>query len=217
MDGFVDTILSEYGVFAVFFLLLLSGFGIPLGEEVINIPAGALIAHDALPWWPTLGLAYLGVVIADFIWYVICRHFGTRLLTMRFIRRIVHPRRLLEVKHQMDQRGVWLIVAARFIPGSRSSAITVAGMFHMHPGMFMIATSLCVMITAPLQIALGFWLGTYVHTDGTDTGELLLRVLGLVVLIIVLLGAVNVWRAYRASKHRPKRARARWLREGAAW
>ena len=216
MDTFVDTILTNYGVFAVFFLLLLSGFGIPLGEEIINIPAGAFIAHGVLDWWPTLGLAYLGVVTADCIWYCICRHFGTRLLTMRWTRRLVHPRRLLEMKHQMDQRGVWLIVAARFIPGSRSSAITVAGMFHMHPGKFMTATALCVLITAPFQVLLGYWFGTYVSTEDGNTGQLVLRVIGLVVLVMVVIGALNIWRAHRASRHRPPRARAKWLRE-TAW
>ena len=40
---------GPYGPWVVFVLLLASGVGIPIGEEVVNIPAGFLIAKFNSP------------------------------------------------------------------------------------------------------------------------------------------------------------------------
>ena len=61
MEGLIDQLL-EYGPWVVFGLLLLSGVGIPLGEDIIIIPAGMLVQHGDLPFWETLLAAYFGVI-----------------------------------------------------------------------------------------------------------------------------------------------------------
>ncbi len=61
--GMVD---PTWGPWVIFGLLLLSGFGIPLGEDIIIIPAGMLVQQDALPIWPTLFAAYFGVVLVTY-------------------------------------------------------------------------------------------------------------------------------------------------------
>ena len=125
---------AEYVPWIVLGLLLASGFGIPIAEDIVIIPAGVLIGEQMLGsdiWLPTLICAIIGVATADMLWFTWCSRFGTRLLHQRFFRRLLHPKRLLQAKHQIDRRGVWFIVAARFIPGSRTPAITVAGLMHL--------------------------------------------------------------------------------------
>ena len=117
---------AEYLPWIVLALLLASGFGIPIGEDIVIIPAGVIIGEQMLGagiWVPTLIAAVVGVATADMLWFTWCSKFGTRLLHRRFIRRFLHPKRLLQAKHQIDKRGAWFIVAARFIPGSRTPAI----------------------------------------------------------------------------------------------
>ena len=69
MQEFVLSNLDIYGPIAVFALLMLSGFGIPLGEDFVVIPAGILIARGEFPLVATMLSAYFGVVIADFLWF----------------------------------------------------------------------------------------------------------------------------------------------------
>ena len=121
MEDLIANFLDSYGPLAVFCLLMLSGFGIALGEDIITIPAGVFIAAGHMDFWPTLIAAYAGVVLADWLWFWICSNYGTRLLHQRWFKRLVHPRRMLEIKHQFERRGVWLIVFARFIPSSRTT------------------------------------------------------------------------------------------------
>ncbi|MDP7070802.1 MAG: DedA family protein [Phycisphaerales bacterium] len=204
---------AEYLPWVVLALLLASGFGIPIGEDIVIIPAGVIIGEQMLGsgvWVPTLLAAILGVATADVLWFTWCSRFGTRLLHKRFIRRFLHPKRLLQAKHQIDTRGAWFIVAARFIPGSRTPAITVAGLMHLRFWRFALATWSCVMVTAPMQFATGILVGYGIASRGTF-GTLQWVIAG-VALTIVVSAAGVVFAKSRGRKTEPPRARAAWLK-----
>jgi membrane protein DedA with SNARE-associated domain len=211
MEAFIEANLSVYGPLAVFLLLLISGFGLALGEEMVTIPAGVFIAHGRLDFLTTALCAYVAIVLADSIWYWICRHYGTPLLHRKWFKRLVHPRRMLEVKHQLERRGVWLIVMTRFIPSSRTTAISVSGMFHMPYWKFVIANMCCVVFTVPLQLGVGYLLGSGMSAE-KSFAELLLHVLGIALAIVLVTLIIGWWTRYRFSRRRPPRAKASWLR-----
>ncbi|MCZ6837623.1 MAG: DedA family protein [Planctomycetota bacterium] len=202
---------ESYGPFAVFLLLMLSGIGIPLGEDVIIIPAGALVQARELPLKLTFVMAYLGVVLADFTWFTIISRYGTLLLHQRWLRKMIHPRRLLQAKHQIDKRGAWMIVFARFIPGSRSSAITAAAMLHMPFWKFAMATSICVLFTVPIQMGLGWLIAMNLGTE--NTASLVMRLIGLLMLLIACVFVWGLIKKHRESKKGAPRAKAKWLRK----
>lgn len=210
MQSFILENFELYGPLAVFFLLLLTGIGVPLGEDLIVIPAGAFVAQGHMNfWWAALG-AYAGVVISDMMWYGICYRYGTRLLHRRFLKRAVHPRRLLEAKHQMEQRGAWMVLMARFVPGSRTTAITCAGILHMSFWKFALATAVGVLFTVPMQIGIGILSVRVVGVDSIT--ELLRLILGLMVLAVAIMLGAAAWRRHVSSRRRAPRAKARWLR-----
>lgn len=210
MEHFIFENLSTYGPIAVFLLLMLSGFGIALGEEMVTLPAGMLIAADQMDFAVTALSAYVAIVSADLLWFAICRHYGTPLLHKPWFKRLVHPRRLLEGKHQLERRGAWLIVMARFIPSGRTSAIAVAGTLHMPFWKFAIATAGCVLVTVPLQLTLGYLIGRGLGTE--SMADLLLKMLGLVVLLVALVIVITWWTTHRRQHRRLPRAKAAWLR-----
>jgi membrane protein DedA with SNARE-associated domain len=210
MEDFIANNLSTYGPLAVFLLLMLSGFGLALGEEMVTIPAGVFIATGRLDFLATAVCAYVGIVAADCMWFAICRHYGTPLLHKRWMKRLVHPRRMLQAKHQVERRGAWLIVMVRFIPSSRTSTITVAGMLHMPFWRFFIATASCVLITVPTQLGIGYLIGRQVATE--SLADLVPRVLAIVALIILTTLVIGAVSRYRAEKRGVPRAKASWLR-----
>ncbi|MHC4413920.1 MAG: DedA family protein [Planctomycetota bacterium] len=210
MEDVYANLLSTYGPFTVFLLLMLTGVGIPLGEDLIVIPAGILIGHGTLAFAPTALFAYLGVVCADLLWFGICWTYGTPLLHKRWFKRSVHPRRLLEVKHEIEQRGAWVIVMSRFIPGSRTPAITAAGILHLSPWKFALAEGACCLATVPLQLGLGIAVAKGVGTE--ETADLVRSLIGVVILILAVLVGLTWWRQRRAHGHRLPRAKVAWLR-----
>ena len=199
-----------WGPWVVFGLLLLSGVGIPLGEDIIIIPAGMFIAHEAMSLWPTLLAAYCGVVCGDIMWFMVCSKFGTRILHKKWFKRTIHPRRLLQAKYQFDKRGAWVIVLSRFIPASRTTTITVAGVMHMPLSKFAIVTLLCCLLTVPMQLFAGWWIAESLQAKSTV--ELIVRLVGLVMVVVAVVWVYRLWMSHRTSGKRVPRARASWLR-----
>jgi membrane protein DedA with SNARE-associated domain len=202
--------LGAWSPFLVFGLLLLSGFGIPVSEDVVNLPAGILVGQGSWPLVPILIACYLGVIGGDAIWFFNLRTFGTPLLHRRWFKRFVHPKRLLQVKHQIDRRGAWVLVAARFIPGMRSPVLTASALLHMPWRHFFLVEFLCVLITVPMQVGAGYLIGRHLGSDDlARTATLVVAVIAgvLVVSALVPLG-IQAWR----RKHPLPRARASWLR-----
>ena len=69
MEDFYANLLGSYGPFAVFLLLMLTGIGIPLGEDVVIIPAGILAGAGTLDPW-LLGLMLLVVSSVCTRWWL---------------------------------------------------------------------------------------------------------------------------------------------------
>jgi membrane protein DedA with SNARE-associated domain len=157
MPKWIEEGIDRYGAVAIFVAFIVSGVGLHLSEDLILIPAGWLAANDWRMFAEFAFAAYLGIVLGDAGWFWMCRTFGTRVMHTKVFKRLFHPRRLLEIKWQIDQRGAWVLLAARFIPGTRTPVITMCGVLHMAWWKLLLVEGTCVLITAPLQMMIG-WL-----------------------------------------------------------
>ncbi len=197
--------IAQFGPLTILVLLML-----PLGEELILIPAGILIGNHSLPAVTTWLCAFLGVVFSDGVWFFLARYYGAPLLHKRWFKRLAHPRRMLQAKHQIEKRGAWVVVTARFVPGSRTTCLIMAGMLHMPVWKYMLANMLAAPVSVTLQLGLGYLIS---HGIGTrDKAELVLWLVAIGVIIVVG-GAAARWIASHIRRGGPTpRARAEWLR-----
>ncbi|MCP4837089.1 MAG: DedA family protein [Phycisphaera sp.] len=212
MADVIQQFLGDYGWLAMIALLLASGIGIPIGEELVNVPAGVFVGNGEMAVIPTFIAAYVGVLGGDFLWFSICRFFGRGLLKLRWFRRFVHPRRLLQAKHQFDRRGAGVLVLARFIPGTRSPALTIAALMRMPWRQFTVVEIVCCAVTTPLQVGIGILIGR--GLAGQTLQTTIFTALGIIAGIVALTGLVNWVIANRRRGEGPlPRARAEWLRQ----
>jgi membrane protein DedA with SNARE-associated domain len=202
----------QYGPWAILIIFILSGVGLHLSEDLILIPAGFLIAHGKhLDLWETLIAAYCGLVIGDILWIWMCRRFGTRMVQSRWFKRVVHPRRLLEAKHQMEERGIIVVILARFIPGTRTPVITMAGILHMAWWKLLTVEFTTCAITVPLQIGIGYLAGKGLG-ESKSTGELVVKLVAATAAFILIGFAIHWWVQMRKRAGRAPRSKASWLR-----
>lgn len=202
-----EALINTFGPIAVLILLIL-----PLmGEDVIIIPAGFLIGQGHLDPVQTFICAYIGALISDSMWYFVCYRYGTRLLHKNWFKRLAHPRRLLQAKHQVEKRGAWLIVTARFVPGSRTSATIAAGLLHMPTWKFLLAEGGCLLITVPMQLGLGYLVSQHVVGE-TGTAGKIMAIVGVIVTLVVGGFVWNWILQHRRTQQRAPRSKARWLR-----
>ena len=213
MPKWIEEGIEKFGAITVFVAFIISGIGLHLSEDLILIPAGWLSANDPWFFWELALAAYGGIVLGDLGWFLMCRTFGARILHGKFFKRMFHPRRLLEVKYQIDQRGVAVLIAARFIPGTRTPVITMCGILHMVTWKFIAVEAVCVLVTAPMQMAIG-WLAFHAAAKAGVTDIFHQIMIGVAVTLAVVIGLWLVHRAIeqRKSKKRPPRAKVAWLR-----
>ena len=207
IDQRVLDAISDYGPIAVLVLLIM-----PLmGEDIIIIPAGFLIGQGHLPWWSTFFCAWIGAMISDGMWYFLCYRFGTPLLHKKWFKRLAHPRRLLQAKHQIERRGAWLIVTARFVPGSRTSTMIVAGLMHMAPWKYLTINGGLLLVTVAMQLGFG-WLVAHHIVGSTSMVGKILGIVGLVAVLLIGAFVLNWWLNNRQSRMRAPRAKVTWLK-----
>jgi len=210
-EGSIARLMREHGPWIVFVLFVVSGVGLHLSEDFILIPAGFLAARGDMPLVETLIAAWLGLAVGDILWVAICRRWGTRLVHSRWFKRLVHPRRLLEAKHQMERRGVAVVALARFIPGTRTPVVTMAGILHMPWYKFLPVELGCALITVPLQAGIG-----YVAALGIGKTESTFElVVWIVVIGAALVAAFLTLHWYLQARQRAGRAprsKVSWLR-----
>ena len=73
----------------VFLILLATGFGIPVPEELPIAIAAMMARWEVMNWWGALLSCLGGVLAGDILLYGLGRHFGRRILNWPTARR--HP------------------------------------------------------------------------------------------------------------------------------
>ncbi|MBX9628528.1 MAG: DedA family protein [Gemmataceae bacterium] len=154
---------TEFGYVGIFALLVLSGLGLPIPEEIPVVIAGAMVGHEdtRFKWYVMLPVVMAGVVIGDGFLYAIGRVWGTWLLSRPWVqRRLVPPEKRAEIEKNFHDRGIAVLLGARLLPGIRTPIFLMAGVLRVPLGRFLLADGLY----AIPGVNLLFWLA-YLLTD----------------------------------------------------
>ncbi len=122
------SIFSDYGYLAVFVMLLLCGFGLPIPEDITLVAGGIIAGLGYADVHTMFAVCMAGVLIGDGIMFTLGHHFGQRILAFAPVRRLVTPQRFAQVQEKFVKYGNWVLFIARFLPGLRSPIFIVAGM-----------------------------------------------------------------------------------------
>lgn len=156
--------LLEYGSFALFILLMLGIFALPVPDETLMVFAGVLMAHGKLDIIPTIIAAFLGTCAGITISYLIGRTAGTFL-----IRKYGHWIRLTEAKMQrvhnwFEKVGRWALFIGYFIPGVRHLTGYAAGISVLEYRIFALFSYSGALIWCILFLSIGYFLGNkWIH------------------------------------------------------
>ncbi|HYF42099.1 MAG TPA: DedA family protein [Ramlibacter sp.] len=116
----------------LFAVLVGSGFGLPMNEDILLLVAAALTLKGVMEPLPLIAVAWAGLVIADLLIFHWGRVFGSRLLEHRAAARLMPPERLAATQRTMQRWGPATIFMARFMPGVRTAVYFAAGSLKMH-------------------------------------------------------------------------------------
>jgi membrane protein DedA with SNARE-associated domain len=158
----LEPLLANYGYLAVFGLVLLEDFGVPVPGETVLILAAVYAGSGRLNVWLVGLLAFWGAVIGDNIGFAIGR-FGGRLLVDRYGRYVLlTPERLDRVTAFFERRGAIVIVVARFVEGLRQANGIIAGTTEMHWARFVAFNALGALLWVAVWVSVGYFSGSHI-------------------------------------------------------
>lgn len=166
-------------------VLIVASFGVPIPEDIPLIVGGWLChrGHAQVPIMIAVGL--FGVLSGDLVLFTLGRRFGHHIVELRFVRRLVHPKRLFLAEALFRKHGIKILFAARFLPGLRSMIFVAAGVLKVPPWKFLCVVGTAAGISVPVWVLLGDYFGDDLDrlTRGVRTATLIAAAISLIVAI----------------------------------
>ena len=190
--------LADWGYATYVLLLVATGCGSPVPEDLILATAGYLISAGAFTWPGALVLGIVGVVSSDVRLYT----WGRRLhsgVNRGWMGRLVRPRHLAVAERWMERLGDKAVFFGRLLPGTRTVAFIGAGVRRMPLRRFLLFDTLGAVVWVPIVLFAGSQIGEEIGGLDRLLAQLARSVLWLALGAIVLI-ALWRWRGAEASK-----------------
>lgn len=156
MFALLEAFFVEYGYAAVFFVLVICGFGVPVPEDLTLVTGGVISGMGYTNPHMMFAVGMLGVLVGDGVMFAAGRIWGQKILRFKPIARIMTPKRYAQVQEKFDKYGNWVLFVARFLPGLRTAVFVTAGISRKVSYLrFIIMDGLAALISVPIWIYLG--------------------------------------------------------------
>jgi membrane protein DedA with SNARE-associated domain len=197
---------SPLALWGLFLAVILCGMGLPIPEDIILITAGMISQDSGHSWIVTSVLMFCGVMLGDTAVFLLGRHFGGRLLTLRWTHRMFSPTKQAKIERYFERYGTMVLFVARFLPGLRAPIYASAGAMKVPYRKFALLDGLAALISVPAFVWLGDWLWKRFHEDLETLGEVLAQThtytLWGTLVLVVLLGT-GLWLRFRRRSSAP--------------
>jgi membrane protein DedA with SNARE-associated domain len=188
----LETLISFFtanGYAAVFVVLMICGFGLPIPEDITLVAGGVIAGLGYANVHVMCAVGIVGVLAGDSIMFMIGRVFGERALRLRWVAYLLTPRRYARVQAKFTRYGNRLMFVARFLPGLRSPIFLTAGMTGRVSFLrFFLLDGFAALISVPVWVYLGYygaqnheWLLTWLHRSKT----VVMIVLGVIFVLVI--------------------------------
>jgi membrane protein DedA with SNARE-associated domain len=136
--------------------VFLEQLGFPIPTTPLLLAVGALSGAQRMSFFEALGMATIGAMSADMIWFQIGRWKGIGVL--RFICKIsLEPDSCVRrTEGVYSKHGARSLMIAKFLPGLGTVAPPLAGVFHMRLRKFLLFDALGAFVWAGSFLGLGF-------------------------------------------------------------
>jgi len=160
---FLANFQTLYIYLAIFFVLVLCGFGVPIPEDITLFVAAMLAYEELCEIRIALPLCLIGVLAGDFMIFGLGGHYGKKIREKWFFRRILPDDRLAFVEKELKEKGYKLIFAARFMPGLRTPIYFTAGVLGYPFRWMLLFDGLAAFVSVPLIMGVVYYFGDEVE------------------------------------------------------
>jgi membrane protein DedA with SNARE-associated domain/rhodanese-related sulfurtransferase len=185
-----------YGLWVVFFCVLLEQGGLPIPAYPAIIVSASLAVDRGGSLAAILFVAILAAVLADLLWYLCGRRFGATMLRLMCKISLSPDSCVAATRRVYGRWGARSLIFAKYVPGLAAVATTLAGESRINLARFIIYDGMGAALWAAGAVALGV-----VFQDAVDAVLLTLEQLGSYALLLLALALA----AFIAVKWRNRR------------
>jgi len=187
---------SDWSYLVVFAIALLDAFFPIVPSEATAIAAGVVAGSGGLRVELCILAAAVGAIAGDNVSFGLGHFVGNR-VERRFFSGEKAQKRLNWARRMLDERGGYLIVVARFIPGGRTATTFTAGLVETFPWRrFLFFDVIAGAIWGAYTVLLGYFGG---RTFEEEPWKGLLLAFGIAIAVTVAVEAYRHLRARRAA------------------
>lgn len=196
---FLTDFFSSYGYIAVFVVLLICGFGVPIPEDITLVSGGIISGLGFTNPHVMFLVGMLGVLCGDGLIFTLGKVYGDKVLKVRWIARYLTKARFEQVQEKFERYGNWVLFVARFLPGLRTPIFLSAGMSQrVSFWRFLFMDGFAALISVPIWVYLGYfgannreWLLMWIQRGQTGI---------FIALGVLFLGLGIVWYRWKKKK-----------------
>ncbi len=196
----VNEFLTEFTYAGLVLVLLATGLGLPIPEDVPLLVAGYLCEEGVIDLRLTIPLAVAAIVGSDWMLFRIGQRYGERVTRSRLFRRFITPARFERASQMYQRHGGKVLFVARFLPGFRAALFVAAGAARVPTWKLLVFDGGAALLSAPLLILLGYWFSDQIDTIRAEERRLMLSVLAL--LAVVGVSVLLTWFIRRVTGRR---------------
>lgn len=201
LEHWIYTVAPHAPYWIVFGVLVGTGFGLPIPEDVVVLIAGYLCGIQYAHWWLMLPMVFFTIVAADAIIFFLGRRYGHHVARVPVLRRYVTPGRLLRMERQLQRHGGKFIFVARFMPGVRTAAMFAAGVLKVRYGIFVLYDGAAALLTIPAVFFAAYFGADHIQAVKRFVEQSQLALGGIAIAIVA---AVVVYWVRRKRKRKAK-------------
>ncbi len=167
----VQPIVVQYGLYAVFLIVMLESAGLPLpGETALVLAAIFAGATGQLEIAHVIAAAAAGAIIGDNVGFIVGRKYGLPLV-QRYGKLVgLNEKRLLFGQHMFARHGAKIVFFGRFIAVLRIFAALLAGVNHYSWRAFLFYNAAGGIIWAAVFGVGGYFFGDAIHRVAGPVG-----------------------------------------------
>lgn len=156
MLALLESFFVDFGYAAVFFVLVICGFGVPIPEDITLVAGGVISGLGYANVHIMFAVGMAGVLVGDGIMFMLGRIYGEKILRFKPVARLMPPKRYAQVQQKFDQYGNRVLFVARFLPGLRSPIFLTAGMSgKVSFWQWLLMDGFAALISVPIWVYLG--------------------------------------------------------------
>lgn len=159
LPAFLANMQTEYLIGGIFVFLIIYSFSIPITEEIALVLVGIIAHARGLNFWIVYIASYPGIYGSDLVYYFLARQFGFRLLSSRFGRKFIKPKKVLASERYFQRKGPHISFFSRFFVGIRAPVMIAAGLLRMKFIVYAMYDGLAAVVATFFWLTAGFCFG----------------------------------------------------------